>query len=319
MVYRLHRLRIVVCLCICFCITFSGYIAAGYLYDYTVCAMFQNEAKYLMEWIEFHVLTGAQKFYLYNNRSTDKYSEVLQPYLNSGIVQLFDWPYTNENLKAQIAAFNNTLRIAQDEARWVAFLDLDEFLFPVKEYLTRSFLKDYEDYAQVSVNWVLFGTSDIQEISFPNLMIETLRRSCSKGNKHVKNIVQPSKVTHFINPHWAEVKPGFLQVNSDKKAFWGPFSPYIALDKIRINHYWTRDERWLRTIKIPRGESLRVNNMVTDDDSWFIPKNKSVCMTPTDWIMTIAGYMNDDYDYSIEKYAERLRRKILYKSKKFGH
>src|SRR4051794_11337491 len=54
-----------------------------YQYDFTVCAIFQNEAKYLKEWIEYHRLVGAQHFYLYNNRSTDHYMDILQPYIDS--------------------------------------------------------------------------------------------------------------------------------------------------------------------------------------------------------------------------------------------
>ncbi len=290
---------------------FAEQLSAKYTYDYTICAMFQNETRFLREWIEFHRLTGAQKFYLYNNFSTDNYKELLEPYIQSGVVQLFEWPYENSGLKAQITAFNNTLSVARDEARWVAFLDLDEFLFPVQKYSMQDFLKDYDEYAQVSVNWVFFGTSDVAAILPQELMTESLRRSYAKGNKHVKNIVQPSKVVHFISPHVAREKPGFLQVNADKVTFHGPFSPYIAIDKVRINHYWVRDELWLRTIKIPRGVALKVNTMVIDDDSWFIPHSVAKKMGAKSWILALAKRMNQDFDYSIKKYIRPLRAAVF--------
>ena len=36
-----------------------------------VCAIYRNEAPYLREWIEFHRLVGVERFFLYNNESTD--------------------------------------------------------------------------------------------------------------------------------------------------------------------------------------------------------------------------------------------------------
>ncbi len=41
---------------------------------------------------------GAKHFYLYNNLSQDNYLEVLQPYIESGDVELIEWPYRCQNL-----------------------------------------------------------------------------------------------------------------------------------------------------------------------------------------------------------------------------
>ena len=40
-------------------------------YDLTIAAVFQNEAPYLKEWIEFHKLVGVEHFLLVDNESTD--------------------------------------------------------------------------------------------------------------------------------------------------------------------------------------------------------------------------------------------------------
>ena len=53
----------------------------GYL---SVCAIYKNEARYLAEWLEFHLLAGVEHFFLYNNNSTDDHREVLAPYLRAG-------------------------------------------------------------------------------------------------------------------------------------------------------------------------------------------------------------------------------------------
>ena len=43
----------------------------------SVCAIYRNEAPYLAEWIEFHRLVGAERFFLYDNGSTASGSSVL--------------------------------------------------------------------------------------------------------------------------------------------------------------------------------------------------------------------------------------------------
>src|SRR5919108_3802620 len=49
------------------------------------CAIYRDEAPYLSEWIEFHRLVGFERFYLYDNLSSDHHREVLAPYVDEGI------------------------------------------------------------------------------------------------------------------------------------------------------------------------------------------------------------------------------------------
>jgi hypothetical protein len=49
-----------------------------------ICAIFQDEAPFLGEWIEFRRMLGAEHFWLYNNNSTDTYLSVLGPYIERG-------------------------------------------------------------------------------------------------------------------------------------------------------------------------------------------------------------------------------------------
>ncbi|MFM6204524.1 glycosyltransferase family 92 protein, partial [Planktothrix sp.] len=50
----------------------------------SVCAIIKDEASYLIEWLEFHKLVGVERFYLYNNNSTDHTTDLLQSYIRSG-------------------------------------------------------------------------------------------------------------------------------------------------------------------------------------------------------------------------------------------
>ena len=40
-------------------------------YELSVVAIMKNEGAYLKEWLDFHILVGVEKFYLYDNESND--------------------------------------------------------------------------------------------------------------------------------------------------------------------------------------------------------------------------------------------------------
>lgn len=255
-----------VCLFIVFS-TFGPYAAEAakerspkYTFELAVCMIFQNEASYLQEWIEFHKLMGVEHFYLYNHMSSDGFRKVLQPYIERGEVELTDWPYnTNSDgsnwLAIQCMAYNDALDKVRGKVKWLAIIDSDEFLLPVKKRTIPDFLADYEDVAGVCINWQLYGTSHVSSIPPGKLMTEVLTLKAPVDyyrNYHIKSIVRPEFVESMWDPHFCFYKPGYCQVDANKEPFSGNFSPSILIDKIRINHYWSRDEHFFLNNKIPR-------------------------------------------------------------------
>ena len=90
----------------------------------SIVAIYRDEAVYLREWVEFHRIVGVERFFLYDNFSVDDHREVLAPYLDEGIVVLHEWPV----FPGQIPAYDDALRRHGAESRWIAFIDLDEFV-----------------------------------------------------------------------------------------------------------------------------------------------------------------------------------------------
>src|SRR3954447_16807791 len=90
-----------------------------------VCAIFRDQARYLAEWVSFHRIQGAERFYLYDNRSTDDWQVELRPEIEAGIVEVTHFPF----VPAKARAYEDCLRRHGDEARCIAFIDVDEFLF----------------------------------------------------------------------------------------------------------------------------------------------------------------------------------------------
>lgn len=224
-----------------------------------VATIFRNEAPYLKEWIDFHRLIGVEKFYLFDNLSTDSFQSVLEPYRD--LVELTSWPLEHSNIvdwnEIQCLAYERAIHKAKGKAKWLAIIDVDEFLFSPLATHIGELLAPFEHVGGVGVNWQAFGTSSISQIPNNKLLIETLNHKFPEQtgtNHHVKSIVRPDRVFSCDNPHYVIYKPGFGQVTPDGTPFEGRLSPTIKIDRLRINHYTLRDETYFRTQKVPRLE-----------------------------------------------------------------
>lgn len=117
------------------------------------------------------------------------------------------------------------------------------------------FLSDYENdkIGGVCANWQMYGTSGIAKIPENQLMVEALLLKASADlpdNRFVKTIVRPERVQK-CGIHNTQYFFKYITVNSDKKNSTG-IRQNLLLDKIRINHYWTRDEHYCFSQKLSR-------------------------------------------------------------------
>jgi hypothetical protein len=256
--FKPRLFQLILCL-----LSFSFFGLFAYQYELAICAVFRDEAPYLKEWIEFHKIVGVQHFYLYNNLSNDDYMDVLHPYIIKGEVDLFDWPYESTDQTVwgpiQCSSYVHALKLAKGTVKWVAILDIDEFLFPTEKKKLTQLLKKYENYGGLVVNWLMYGTSGIEKIPDNQTLIETLnlRADTDWGeNAHVKSIVRPERVildwTTGWTPHNVTYRESYYAVNSNFNAVPAFISEPILIDKIRINHYWTRDEYYFHHYKLKR-------------------------------------------------------------------
>ncbi len=234
-----------------------------YQYELSVAAIFQNEERFLKEWLDYHKAVGVEHFYLYNNLSMDNYLAILKPYIDRGEVELYDWPYRNpdgnekEWTRIQSAAYRHALDLARNRTKWLAIIDTDEFILPMKTDKVTTFLKDYEDASGILINWQIFGTSNVQRIPDDKLMIETLLYKSPEDhemNSFCKSICRPERVRTCNDPHTMVYYPWWFSIGPDKKTFHWKFhkTRKPQIDVIRINHYWARDEEFFQKVKLVR-------------------------------------------------------------------
>jgi hypothetical protein len=212
----------------------------------SVAAIYQDEARYLEEWIEFHRLVGVERFFLYDNNSSDDHRAVLADYVKDGIVVVHDWPL----VPGQMQAYDDCVERHRGDSRWIAFLDLDEFLFsptlrPLPEVLT-----DYERWPGVGVNRTTFGTSGHREPPAGPVTANYLLRLEEPGehtepgdpgrDRRVKCIVAPTRVIRSVNPHYFEFDDGSPIVDENSQPIDGWITDSVSLERLRINHYWSK-------------------------------------------------------------------------------
>jgi hypothetical protein len=206
----------------------------------SMCAIYKNEAQYLEEWLEFHRLIGVERFFLYNHGSTDNHAEILRPYTGQGTVVVHDWPA--EMVKAQIPAYNDCLERHRDDSRWIAFIDIDEFLFSPTGRPVPEILVDYEELPGVGVNVVIYGTSG--HVAKPDgLVIENYVRRRGEPPKNTKKVVlDPTRTSHCRGAH-SFAHPGTVTSDENKELIYGPYTATFSVSRLRIHHYYTKSEQ----------------------------------------------------------------------------
>ena len=108
-----------------------------YEINLAITAIAKNEAPYIREWIEFHRLVGVEKFFIYDNESTDNLKEVLKPYIESGIVEYTYFP----GRCRQFPAYRDSIARNANRVKFMEIIDCDEFITPIKHNTIPEFIE----------------------------------------------------------------------------------------------------------------------------------------------------------------------------------
>jgi len=248
-------------------------------YYLSICAIFRDEAPYLEEWLSFHAGVGVEHFFLYDNGSTDEFRAVLDPWLASGRASLHDWPHK----QGQLPAYADCIARHRQASRWIAFLDLDEFLFAPGGESLPALLADYESAPGVGANWVVFGSSGHARRP-PGLVTRNYTRRASFDlrvgferllrpgghprnmadfplfSAHVKSIVDPREVIQVQTPHSFKYRGNRLAVDENGAPIRGgllqSISAGVSVSRLRVNHYWSKSIAELEA-KVMRGAATQ--------------------------------------------------------------
>jgi Glycosyltransferase family 92 len=161
--------------------------------------MIKNERPWIREWIEFYLMMGVDHFLIYDDSSNDRPREILGHYIDTGLLTHIIWPNTthpqwsqvpddadrtdkvrgtwfNQSLRdclegdwmhrkqpCQLSAFTDAiLRAKKRGSRWLAVLDIDEYIFPRRgsgfENLVDLLKENHDATDHLIIQGVKFGT-----------------------------------------------------------------------------------------------------------------------------------------------------------------
>jgi hypothetical protein len=250
-------------------------VSAPYRHEVAVCAIFREEAPFLNEWLMFHSRVGATHFYLYNNFSTDDFRDVLEPWIAREMVTLTDWPVP----VGQLSAYQHCIRGARNRCRWLAFIDIDEFLFSPQVTDIRGILREYADLPGVAVWQAFFGSNGhVRRPALPVTQAYLKRAPLSRTT--VKTIANP-RMIYKVGIHCSKYWIG-ESLDTSRRLVRDGLPP--VLDVLRINHYWSRSIEDLRT-KIQRNDA---SSPAKRNLEWHFDFEKSLNAETDDSIVRIA-------------------------------
>lgn len=212
-------------------------------------AIFKNEALNIKEWLCYHKMLGVEKFYLYDDHSTDDYQKVVSNLEFEEEIQIFKISsLTNAHIEnRQNFAYTHYIKNFRHLSEWTAFCDLDEFVFLREEESLIKFLEPFEknkNVGGVGIFWRCFGSSG--HINRPaGLVLENYlyRAMDSFGpNKHIKCICKSRYLIGYSSPHYFNTEMPIYDedFNIIISSNGGVMPKTNSCSQIRINHYITK-------------------------------------------------------------------------------
>lgn len=270
-----------------------------------LCCIGRMENMYSQEYVEYYRNLGVDKIFVYDNNhdGDEHFEEVLQPYIDDGLVDIVD--FRNKTV-CQLEAYQDCYDKHGNEYDWIAFFDFDEYLtfkdekISIKDYLS---YEQFNEYDMIHINWMIYDDNDlvyyenkplIERFKRPKMPLDFKKAYPFPQNCHIKSIVRGNrKVIWDDTPHTPR-NYSLKCCNSNGKACdsCSPFVLPFVFDTAYLRHFTTKTIEEFYTNKVKRG--------FPDGNKNFFKKHKW-----SDDFFTI----NDKTDEKM-KYIESLSKEI---------
>jgi hypothetical protein len=223
---------------------------------YTLCvgAIFKNEEHCIIEWLEHYLHHGVDHFYLIDDSSNDSSVEKCKPYIDKGIITLFNEGHQWSNyLGRQRDMYNHYILPLIKETQWLLMVDLDEFMWsPNSIYLSELLMKYCMHLGQIQISCNHFGSSGFKTQP-RNIVGHFLMRTAEEPSQGIVGLRKYFINTNFdfcsLNVHHADFTN---KIYETKDYFMVIDNNFFILNHYRIQslEFWTK-------VKCTRGD---VNN-----------------------------------------------------------
>lgn len=238
-------------------------------YELGIVVIAKNEGYYIREFIEYYLLAGQGKLkiYLYDNESTDDTAAIAKEYEKSGNLSYTYFP----GKQMQNVSYNDAVKNYGQECRYMAFIDMDEFIVPAEnrplpEIISKLILQK-SNAGGLGINWCTYGSCGYRTRQ-PGKVTEIFLKRGEMGhwlNRHVKTVCNPRLVKNYISPHFPVYRLGCWSIDSKGKRQRLWFNRKLSYDEIRVQHYFCKSREEFN-IKRQRGKADRAGKY---DESKF--------------------------------------------------
>jgi hypothetical protein len=188
----------------------------------------------ILEWAIHHLNLGFTYIYIYDHLSKIYIKNIMKKIPNVFVDRIDQETIRKQDL------MSSAIKTAKEiNVEWMLYLDADEFLILPNDDNICSFLRKYDNYNQISINWVLFGSNYHNECP-KGTLLESYTKCEHRLNNHIKCFVKPQNVVNPEGPHYYKMDNMDLSVgiNYEKMSIDTPwFFNYNCNDINKINAY----------------------------------------------------------------------------------
>lgn len=266
--------------------------------------MVKDHAQDLGEWIDHYLKLGVGRIYMYDHGTMPLLLPIVAELVEMDVI-VYHWLTSDMmerlsgfkykppkpgssisyGINPQIHVYQLCIKRHLNNHRWMAFFDTDEFLLlrnrSVKDLPT--FLKDYELYGGLVVQWRIFGSN--RHLVKPNGTVLENYLTCYLSDG-VKSIVNTRYVVSTVgNAHAFKYSDGKYAVNEDLQRVDGAGTVHRSINKVVLNHYVTKSAAEYLA-KVARGSG---DGRSKKGEAYFNYTNKWAIWNCTDAIELMKG------------------------------
>jgi hypothetical protein len=255
-----------------------------------VASIQRNRARWLKEWLAFHMVVGVDRFYLYAHACTDDTVPVLMRLSRHWPVVVHEVPASMP--QPQLAAYRHAWAAFGGTVSWMAFIDGDEFLMPTHGSSLQAALAPLAAWpvSAIGAHWVCYGSSG--HLTEPEgLVLENFTRHASSdfpANRHLKSIVRGGEPDVLpTGSHLFQTPRGTVDDRGRPVTAGLMIEREPSYDVLRINHYVTQSWQYFTEFKQHSG-AADLSPDVVRPDAWFHSHDRNECDDGVRWRFLLA-------------------------------
>ena len=212
----------------------------------------KNEDDYIDEWIRYYELAGVRHFYIYDNDYSSGSTAAKARARNREGLVVTVHPWKLKARAGQCAVIPQPVAYAHaalcygHKHRWMAFIDIDEFIVPRQHGTIADALDCLKKHSNISLAWTLFGhCGHVTKPPDPCAFAYMLRHKPDVHHNHYfKCVVDPIKLSMVSNHECRTTDMGTTTSNDKgqvaENLFRDTAAGFVSSEFLQLNHYQSK-------------------------------------------------------------------------------